>query len=69
MNYYQALSDREQTVFKRVAEGYNGREISRQLGISAKTVDTYRQRIHEKLGLEHRSQYVNLALKLELLAS
>jgi two-component system, NarL family, response regulator NreC len=64
---FEALSDREQTVFKRVAEGYNGREIGRQLGISAKTVDTYRQRIEEKLGIAHRTDYVRFALELGLL--
>jgi DNA-binding NarL/FixJ family response regulator len=30
-------------------------------------VDTYRQRIGEKLGLTHRSEYVRFALKLGLL--
>jgi DNA-binding NarL/FixJ family response regulator len=52
---------------QRVAEGYNGREIGRQLGISAKTVDTYRQRIEEKLGIAHRTDYVRFALELGLL--
>ena len=37
------------------------------LGISAKTVDTYKQRVNEKLGLQHRNDYVTLALKLGLL--
>jgi DNA-binding NarL/FixJ family response regulator len=64
---YHLLSEREQTVFRRVAEGYNGREVSRQLGISAKTVDTYRQRIEEKLGIAHRTDYVRFALELGLL--
>jgi two-component system, NarL family, response regulator NreC len=64
---FAALSDREQTVCRRVAEGYNGREIGRQLGISAKTVDTYRQRIEEKLGIAHRTDYVRFALELGLL--
>jgi len=31
-------------------------------------VDTYKQRIQEKLGLGHRSDYVQFALKLGLLA-
>jgi DNA-binding NarL/FixJ family response regulator len=37
------------------------------LHISAKTVDTYKHRIHEKLGLHDRSEYVRLAMKLRLL--
>jgi two-component system response regulator NreC len=61
------LSDRERSVVQLIAEGYNGPEVGRQLGISAKTVDTYRQRIEEKLGLAHRTEYVRFALSLDLL--
>ena len=50
-----------------VAEGYNGPEIGRQLGITAKTVDTYKQRIEEKLGLTHRTEYVRFAIAAGLL--
>jgi two-component system response regulator NreC len=35
--------------------------------VSPKTVDTYKQRIGEKLGLTHRTDYVKFALKLGLL--
>lgn len=63
------LSGREQSVVKLIAEGYNGPEIGRQLGITAKTVDTYKQRIEEKLGLSHRSEYVRFALEAELLVA
>ena len=42
-------------------------EIGEQLTISPKTVDTYKQRINDKLGLTHRVDYVKLALKLGLL--
>ncbi|HEX7978574.1 MAG TPA: response regulator transcription factor [Gemmatimonadaceae bacterium] len=61
------LSDREQTVVVLTARGFNGPEIGRQLGITAKTVDTYKQRIEEKLGLSHRSEYVRFALEADLL--
>src|SRR5687768_6867860 len=60
----EALSDRERTVVRMIAEGYNGPEIGRRLGISAKTVDTYKQRVEEKLGLVHRTEYVRFALEL-----
>jgi DNA-binding NarL/FixJ family response regulator len=63
------LSDREQIVLRFVAEGHTGPEISERLGITTKTVDTYRQRISAKLGLRHRSDYVRLALDAALLAS
>jgi DNA-binding CsgD family transcriptional regulator len=32
-------------------------------------VDTYKQRINEKLGMQHRADYVKLALKLGLLSA
>jgi DNA-binding NarL/FixJ family response regulator len=63
----ERLSHREQTVVALTARGFNGPEIGRQLGITAKTVDTYKQRIEEKLGLSHRSQYVRFALDADLL--
>jgi two-component system response regulator NreC len=66
---FQGLSDREQTILRRVAEGYNGAEIARQLGISSKTVDAYRRRINEKLGLEHRTEYVRFAIEAGLLGA
>jgi len=63
----ERLSEREQTVVILTARGFNGPEIGRQLGITAKTVDTYKQRIEEKLGLSHRSEYVRFALEAEVL--
>lgn len=59
----ERLSAREQTVLRLTAEGFNGPEIGEQLGITAKTVDTYKQRIEDKIGLTHRSAYVRFALE------
>jgi DNA-binding NarL/FixJ family response regulator len=64
---YAHLSDRERTVLRLVAEGFNGPEIGEQLGITAKTVDTYKQRIQDKLGLDHRTAYVRFAIDAGLL--
>jgi len=64
---YEGLSERERTVLQLVAEGFNGPEIGARLGITAKTVDTYKQRIQDKLGLSHRSDYVRFALEAGLL--
>jgi len=61
------LSSREQEVLALTAEGYSSREIGKKLFISPKTVDTYRSRIMEKLGLTHRSELVRFALKVGLL--
>jgi DNA-binding NarL/FixJ family response regulator len=65
---FEKLTQREQDVLRLVAQGYSAPEIGERLYISPKTVDTYKQRIHEKLGLAHRSDYVQFALKLGLLA-
>jgi DNA-binding NarL/FixJ family response regulator len=64
---YERLTDRERSVMRLIAEGYTAPEIGNQLAISPKTVDTYKQRINDKLGLAHRADYVRLALKLGLL--
>ena len=50
-----------------VAEGYSGVEIARTLGISTKTVDAYKRRVEDKLGLGHRTQYVRFALEAGVL--
>jgi DNA-binding NarL/FixJ family response regulator len=64
---FEKLTDREQSVLKMVAEGFTAPEIGEHLTISPKTVDTYKQRIGEKVGLSHRTDYVKFALKLGLL--
>lgn len=62
------LTDRERDVLRLVAEGYNAPEIGEQLFISPKTVDTYKQRINEKLGFTGRPDYVKFALRLGLIS-
>lgn len=65
----EALTSREKEVLKLTAEGFTNQEIAEKLVISPKTVDTYRQRIMEKLNLHHRSQLVRYALKTGLLTA
>lgn len=64
---YEKLTEREQDVLRLVARGFSAPEIGEKLFISPKTVDTYKQRINEKLSLTHRSDYVDFALKLGLM--
>jgi len=66
---FEALSARERTTLRLVAEGYTGAEIARQLGISTKTIDAYKHRVQEKLGLEHRTDYVRFAIEAGILGS
>jgi two-component system, NarL family, response regulator NreC len=64
---FEKLTLRERNVLRLVAEGYTAPDIGAQLGISPKTVDTYKQRINEKLGVSARPAYVQFALRLGLL--
>jgi DNA-binding NarL/FixJ family response regulator len=64
---YERLTDREKAVLRMTAEGYSAPEIGEKLSISPKTVDTYKQRVNEKLGLDGRPGYVQFALRLGLL--
>ena len=61
------LSERERQVLERVAQGYGSPEIAKQILVSVKTVETYRARIAEKLGLRTRSEIVRFAVLTGLL--
>ena len=61
------LSDRERDVLRLLAEGYSAPDVGALLGISPKTVDTYKQRITEKLGIARRHELVRFALRVGLL--
>lgn len=62
------LSERERQVLTMVAYGHTYKEIANQLNLSVKTVETYRSRLGEKLGLRSRVDLVRYALEHELLA-
>lgn len=61
------LSSRERQVLELTARGYSNREIGVQLHISPKTVDTYRQRLMDKLDLHHRVDLLQYALRKGLI--
>jgi DNA-binding NarL/FixJ family response regulator len=62
------LSTREREVMGLTASGFSSTEIGDRLQLSHKTVETYRQRLMQKLGLHHRSELMRLALRNGLLA-
>jgi two-component system response regulator NreC len=62
------LSIRERQVLEGVARGLTSRELAARLGISSKTVATYRGRLAQKLGFSRRSDFVDYALEADLLA-
>ena len=64
---HEALSEREMQVLRLIAGGYSNRGIAEQLNLSVKTVETYRARIMEKLGLRGRVALVRYALRHHLL--
>jgi len=64
---FEKLTNRERDVLRLVAQGYTAPDIGERLSISPKTVDTYKQRINEKLNLAARPDYVRFALRLGLL--
>jgi len=57
------LSFREAEVFRLIALGYTNKEIATRLDVSVKTIDTYKNRAAEKLGMKSRADIVRLALE------
>jgi two-component system response regulator NreC len=63
----KVLSDRELQVLTLVARGYSSQQIAKQIFLSVKTVETYRSRFADKLGLRTRSDIVRFAVQMGLL--
>jgi two-component system, NarL family, response regulator NreC len=61
------LSDRELQVLGLVARGYTSAQIAKQISVGVKTVETYRSRFAEKLGLRTRSDVIRFAVHMGLL--
>ena len=61
------LSERERQVLELVALGYTHKGVGEELSVSVKTVETYRSRLSEKLGLRSRAELVKFALDRGLL--
>lgn len=61
------LSDRELQVLRLVARGYTSAQIAKQIAVGVKTVETYRSRFAEKLGLRTRSDVIRFAVQMGLL--
>lgn len=61
------LSEREREVLRQVARGYTNQQIADEIGLSVKTVESYRARLMKKLGFKARADLVRLAIELGLL--
>lgn len=64
---HEPLSERELQVLRYIAQGYSNRGVAEELALSVKTVETYRARIMEKLGLRGRVALVRYALRHHVL--
>jgi len=62
------LSERETEVLRLVALGHTNQEIADSLYLSVKTVESYKGRLMEKLGLRGRAALVRYAVEAGLLA-
>ncbi|MBE7438964.1 MAG: response regulator transcription factor [Spirochaetales bacterium] len=60
------LTDREFEIFTMLGQGMTAKKISKALGISTSTVDTHRNNIKLKLGLESNSDLIRQAVKWSL---
>jgi DNA-binding NarL/FixJ family response regulator len=56
-----ALTEREAEVLKLVALGFTNKEIARRLDVGVKSIETYRARGSEKLGIKTRAELVRYA--------
>jgi DNA-binding NarL/FixJ family response regulator len=59
---HEALSDREFDVLKYTALGKPVKQIAQLLGLSPKTVSTYRRRILDKLKLDSQAEAIRYAV-------
>ena len=60
---FESLSAREREVLQLTVAGSTSAAIAGKLNLSPKTVDTYRSRVMEKLGVQNLPELVRLAIK------
>jgi len=60
---FSVLTDREREVLQLIAEGKISKEIAALLGVSVKTIETYRQRIMDKLEIRNIADLVKYAVR------
>lgn len=59
----ELLSMREREVLQLTVEGHSSAAIAEKLGLSPKTVDTYRSRLMEKINVHDLPELVRFAIK------
>jgi DNA-binding NarL/FixJ family response regulator len=58
---HESLSDREHQVMRLIAQEMNIKEIARHIGLSEKTISTYRARILEKMKMDNNAELLHYA--------
>ena len=66
---HETLSDREYQVLRLLGSGKTISDIGRDLGLSVKTVSTYRARVLDKLGMRSNAELMRYAIENRLLES
>jgi two-component system, NarL family, invasion response regulator UvrY len=66
---HETLSDREYQVLRMLGSGRTISDIGRDLGLSVKTVSTYRARVLDKLGMRTNAELMRYAIENRLLES
>ena len=61
---YELLTEREQQVFRLVAQGHSTAQIAEVLCVSAKTVEKHRTSLMNKLGVHDRMELLKYAIKI-----
>lgn len=64
---YETLGVREREVLHLIAQGLSSTAIGRRLGISARTVETHRERVKTKLGVNSHAGLIRYAVERELM--
>ncbi|HVE44107.1 MAG TPA: UvrY/SirA/GacA family response regulator transcription factor [Gammaproteobacteria bacterium] len=64
---FELLSERELQIVLMITQGQKVTDVSKKLCVSAKTINTYRYRIFQKLGVETDVELTLLALRLGLI--
>jgi len=65
---FDLLTPRQHEVLQMVAEGYSTKQIALKLGISAKTVETHRAQLTERLDIHDVAGLVRYALKMGIVS-
>ena len=66
---HDSLSDREYQVLRLLGSGRTVSDVARALGLSVKTISTYRTRVLDKLGMKSNAELMRYAIENSLMDS